>query len=71
MKMRRRLSRSFGAGREIFDFAGPGEKKAQLFQVQGIPHSFLYDREGKMVAQAIDMRTKHQFQEMLALVDLR
>ena len=49
----------------------PEKKTAQLFQVQGIPHSFLYDREGKMVAQAIDMRTKHQFQEMLALVDLR
>jgi hypothetical protein len=39
--------------------------------VQGIPHSFLYDREGKVVAQAIDLRTKHRFQEMLALADLR
>jgi len=35
------------------------------FLVEGIPKSFVYDREGKLVAQAIDMRTKKQFLEML------
>ena len=35
------------------------------FIVEGIPKSFVYDREGKLVAQAMDMRTKRQFLEML------
>ena len=35
------------------------------FIVEGIPKSFVYDREGKMVAQAMDMRTKRQFLELL------
>jgi hypothetical protein len=41
------------------------------FQVNGIPKSFLYDREGKLVAQSIDMRTRHQFEEMLAQAGLK
>jgi hypothetical protein len=32
---------------------------------------FVYDRDGKLVAQSIDMRTKRLFQEMLALADLK
>ena len=43
----------------------PGRKVNELFQVQGIPKSFVYDREGKLVAQSIDMRTQKQFLEML------
>jgi peroxiredoxin len=43
----------------------PGRKVTELFQVEGIPKSFLYDREGKLVAQAIDMRTRDQFLAML------
>jgi len=35
------------------------------FIVEGIPKSFVYDREGKLVAQAMDMRTKRQFLELL------
>jgi hypothetical protein len=31
----------------------------------GIPKSFVYDREGGFVAQSIDMRTQEQFLEML------
>jgi peroxiredoxin len=42
-----------------------GRKVNELYQIEGIPKSFLYDREGKLVAQAIDMRTKGQFLEML------
>jgi hypothetical protein len=36
-----------------------------LFVVEGIPKSFVYDREGKLVVQSIDMRTQKQFLEML------
>jgi hypothetical protein len=72
MKMRRRLSRSFGAGREISDFAGPGGKNSPAVPSAGHPAQLFYTTaKGKMVAQAIDLRTKHRFQEMLALADLR
>ena len=44
----------------------PGRKVNEMFVVEGIPKSFVYDREGKLVAQSIDMRTRGQFLEMLA-----
>src|SRR5271157_919886 len=44
----------------------PGRKVNELFQVEGIPKSFVYDRNGRLAAQAIDMRTQKQFLEMLA-----
>jgi peroxiredoxin len=43
----------------------PGRKVNDLFVVEGIPKSFVYDREGKLVVQSIDMRTQKQFLEML------
>jgi peroxiredoxin len=49
----------------------PGRKANQDFRVEGIPKSFLYDREGKLVGQAMDMRTERQFSEMLAKAGLR
>jgi hypothetical protein len=49
----------------------PGRKVNDLFQVEGIPKSFIYDRNGKLVAQSIDMRTQHQFLEMLGQAGLR
>ncbi len=49
----------------------PGQKTGNQFEVNGIPKSFLYDREGKLVAQSIDMRTRHQFEEMLAQAGLK
>jgi len=49
----------------------PGEEVNKLFQVVGIPKSFVYDREGKLVAQSIDMRTERQFLEMLAAAGLK
>ena len=52
----------------LFD---PGRKVNELFQVEGIPKSFVYDRSGKLVAQSIDMRTQHQFLEMLGQAGLR
>ena len=47
-----------------------GRRVSQLFGVEGIPKSFVYDREGKLVATAIDMRTKNQFLAMLAKAGL-
>ena len=44
----------------------PGRNVARQFIVQGIPKSFIYDREGRLAAEAIDMRTMNQF---LALLD--
>lgn len=49
----------------------PGQKVNNLFQVDGIPKSFVYDRNGKLVAQSIDMRTQKQFLEMLAQAGLQ
>jgi peroxiredoxin len=43
----------------------PGQKVHQEFVVQGIPKSFIYDREGRLAAQAIDMRTMNQFLTLL------
>ena len=48
----------------------PGRKVNEAFVVEGIPKSFVYDREGKLVAQSIDMRTRSQFQQMLAAAGL-
>jgi len=49
----------------------PGRKVNELYQVEGIPKSFVYDREGKLVSQSIDMRTRSQFQQMLAQAGLQ
>lgn len=43
----------------------PGDKVHKEFGVDGIPNSYVYDREGKLVAEAMDMRTKQQFLGML------
>ena len=48
-----------------------GRKANESFRIDGIPKSFVYDREGKLVAQSIDMRTQKQFLEMLAQAGLR
>lgn len=49
----------------------PGRKVNRMMFVEGIPKSFVYDREGKLVAQAIDMRTHRQFLEMLSRAGLK
>lgn len=49
----------------------PGGKVHALFQVDGIPKSFVYDRDGALVAQSIDMRTRSQFEAMLAQAGLK
>lgn len=49
----------------------PGKKVHEMFEVEGIPKSFIYDRQGKLVAASIDMRTRGQFLAMLAQAGLR
>jgi peroxiredoxin len=48
----------------------PERKVNEMFVVEGIPKSFVYDREGKLVAQSIDMRTQKQFLQMLGKAGL-
>jgi peroxiredoxin len=49
----------------------PGRVVNRAFAIQGIPKSFVYDRSGKLVATAIDMRTERQFLDMLGKAALR
>jgi peroxiredoxin len=49
----------------------PGRAVNERFRIKGIPKSFVYDRDGKIVAQSIDMRTQKQFLEMLSRAGLR
>ncbi len=49
----------------------PGRKVNRLFAVEGIPKTFIYNREGRLAAQAIDMRTEHQLLEMLERAGIR
>jgi peroxiredoxin len=48
----------------------PGRKVNTDFGVEGIPQSFLFDRQGKLSAQSIDMRTERQFLEMFQAAGL-
>jgi peroxiredoxin len=49
----------------------PGDLIHKRFGVDGIPKSYVYDRDGRLVAEAMDMRTKDQFLAMLAKADLQ
>jgi len=49
----------------------PDSKVHKQFEVEGIPKSFVYDREGKLVAQSVDMRTQRQFLAMLSQAGLQ
>jgi len=49
----------------------PGRKVNDVFVVEGIPKSFVFNRDGKLVSQSIDMRTRNQFQAMLAQAGLQ
>ena len=46
-------------------------KVSERYAVEGIPHSFVFNREGKLVAQSTDMRTRGQFEAMLGEAGLR
>ena len=49
----------------------PGHKVASAFHVDGIPQTFVFDRDGKLVAQAMDMRIQRQFLAMLEKAGLK
>jgi peroxiredoxin len=48
----------------------PGRKVNTLFHVMGIPKTFVYNRNGKLAAESIDMRTRNQFLGLLAQAGL-
>jgi peroxiredoxin len=48
-----------------------GGTTAKSFHVEGIPKSFVFDRNGKLATQSIDMRTQGQFLLMLAQAGIR
>jgi peroxiredoxin len=47
-----------------------GGKVAKQFHVDGLPRSFVFDRNGRLAAESIDMRTQRQFFEMFAAAGL-
>jgi thiol-disulfide isomerase/thioredoxin len=47
-----------------------GGKVAKQFHVDGIPRSFVFNREGKLVGESIDQCTQRQFLDMLGNTDL-
>lgn len=49
----------------------PGRRVSNLFLIDGIPKTFIYNREGKLAAESIDMRTDKQFLEMLSAAGIR
>lgn len=51
----------------LFD---PSGKIHQQFHVDGIPRTFLFDRDGKLLSVAIDQQTRKQFLTMLTKTDL-
>lgn len=48
----------------------PGGDVNKLFTVQGIPQTFLYDRDGKLVAHAVEQQTRGQLLDMLKAAGL-
>ncbi len=56
----------FVAGKYTFPILlDPGRKVNEALGVEGIPKTFVYNRAGKLVAQAMDRRTERQFLAML------
>jgi peroxiredoxin len=49
----------------------PGRKVHTAFHIEGIPATLIFDRDGKLAAQAIDMRTRQQFLHLLAQAGLK
>jgi hypothetical protein len=41
-----------------------------MFHITGIPRTYLFDRDGKLIAEAIDQRSQRQFLMMLSKTDL-
>ena len=48
----------------------PDRKVNTAFSVEGVPKSFIFDREGRLAAQTIHMRTESRLLELLKLAGL-
>jgi thiol-disulfide isomerase/thioredoxin len=51
----------------LLDMGGAVHKQ---FHIEGIPRTFVFNRDGKLIATAIDRRVMHQFLQMLSKTDL-
>jgi thiol-disulfide isomerase/thioredoxin len=49
----------------------PGDTVHKKFHIEGIPKTYLFDRNGKLLGETIDQSTERQFLELLAKADLR
>jgi peroxiredoxin len=47
-----------------------GGKVAKLFHIDGVPRNFVFDRDGKLVGQSLDLCTQRQFFTMLSKAGL-
>jgi peroxiredoxin len=48
----------------------PDSEAAKRFHVENLPRSFVFNRKGKLVAMAVDQRSRRQFLQMLAAAGL-
>jgi thiol-disulfide isomerase/thioredoxin len=66
-----KVAQFFGGNKYAPDVVlDPGGKVHQAFHITGIPRTFLFGRDGKLLAVAIDQRSRRQFLEMLSKTDL-
>jgi len=49
----------------------PAALWAQTFHIDGVPRTFVFDREGRLAAQSLDMCTQRQFFNMLGRAGLQ
>ena len=48
-----------------------GRQVNELYRVEGIPKTYIYGRDGQLVTESIDMRTRSQFLQMLSQAGIR
>jgi thiol-disulfide isomerase/thioredoxin len=66
-----KVAQFFGGNKYAPDVVlDPGGKVHQAFHITGIPRTFLFGRDGKLLGVAIDQRSRRQFLEMLSKTDL-
>lgn len=66
-----KVAQFFGSNKYAPDVVlDPGGKVHQQFHITGIPNTFLFGRDGKLLSVAIDQRTRRQFLAMLSKTDL-
>jgi peroxiredoxin len=60
-----------GSGYHAPVLLDPDSQAAKRFHVENLPRSFVFNRKGKLVAIAVDQRSRRQFFEMLAAAGLK